>query len=447
MTDLEIQNKAALASLNISEKLHHTFGSSTAKHWVNCYGWASITSMLPQQEAGEAADTGTALHAGTLERYVKAKLHELETGEVLEVKYYDIPNWPKDGHLFAEHFWMTIWTRVLEQLLTGKRICIESKLMLFPDQDSGGTGDIVVYYHNDKAQVVCVVGDIKSGRVRVEPSGEQNKFLLAGAYLRAKEKGIEIDVFKSFIYQPSHSEVYTEHTFTKNQILTAIKKYQKAITESRKDNPKFKVGDHCEWCKAQGVCKAYHTHMKKDAAVVLSGSGFPIVETLAEEELVKINALSEDVTSYFKKVKEAIVSKFMHGTAGDYLKQNLKLVQGLGHRAWIDESKAIDTLETFGIRATETQIIGVPEAESRLKASSEVGMKPKDIYNVISSLTLRPKAAIRLVDINHKEPAMAIQPAGSLLSSVEEIPIKEIPRPEGASLAIQDGNSIAFNVI
>lgn len=396
-------------------KVHHLYGGSTAKYWSNCYGWAALVSTLPSQPAGQAAIKGTALHTGVLERKAIAEIEYLRTGKKTEVKYDDIPAWPLEGEELANQFWQAMWVNVLEEFLTGKVVYIEKKLMFSEEQDSGGTADVVVLYHNDKGKLVGVIGDLKTGYHRVEPSEEQLLFYLAALYLRFKEKsGKEVEEFKSFIYQPSHSEPYTEHTFSKATVMKAIKKYEKAILESKKPKPKFKTGDWCKWCRAQAVCKAYSDHLGKQMDLAVAESKLPAVEHLPDETLRNIFMYGDQIENYISSVRKHIIHRF---TVGEPI-EGLKVIAGVSKRRWKDEVTAEITLKDAGINPMTEKLLGITAVEAMLK---NTGLSKEQIAYTMSTITEKPAPAPKVVSADDPRPAIELSRENLLLGMDDEV--------------------------
>lgn len=395
------------------EKLHHLYGGSSAKYWSVCYGWAALTSQLPHTPAGAAADRGTALHEGILERKTRAEVDHRTKGTPIVLDYTNIEGWPDDGPQMAEEFWQAIWVNALEQFITGKQVYIEKKLMLSEEQDAGGTADLVILYYNDKAQLCGVIGDLKTGYHRVEPSEEQILFYLAALYLRVKEKGKEIDVFKGFIYQPSHTEPYTEHTFTKAAVLKAVTKYEKAIAESKKPKPKFKAGDHCKWCKAQPVCKEYSKYLSKQMDLAVIDTKLAEVEMLPDDTLRNIFLYGDKIEEYISAVRKHIISRFALGKPIE----GLKLVAGVSKRKWKDEMLAEESLKALGLEATTKKMMGITSVESMLK---NMGLDKKAVAEVMYPLTIKPDAPPKVTTLEDKREAITLDSGVNLLIGLDD---------------------------
>lgn len=391
------------------EKAHHIYGGSTAKFWSNCPAWAAEMARLPPQIAGPAALRGTALHTGA-EKYFQIWINHLLHGAPLNFEDYSkgIEGFPDDGHEIIEAYWKAVWKNVLEEILTGKQIYLERKLMLSEELDAGGTADVAVLHRDDKNLLWCTIGDLKTGFHRIDPDEEQLSFYLAAANERARSKGVPIDKFKAFVYQPTHSEPYSEHIFTKKKIESATKKYFKAIEESKKDKPKYKVGDHCKFCRAQATCKAYNAHINNQMDLeVVKRKELPPVESLPDETLVSLWKHGEEIETYISAVRKHIIQRFSEGRP----LEGLKIIAGVAKRRWASDEIAKEVLITHGIDPTVEKVIGITEAERKLKAS---GKSQLDINNIMYTITCKPPAPPKITDLSDKRPAIDVVPVNLL---------------------------------
>lgn len=407
------------------EKLHHLFGSSTAKIWSNCYGWAALTEQanqqridagLPPEAPGEAADIGTASHIAILERRFVSEIDHLRNGTPINTKYDDIPNIPEDVSEEAEEFTSTIMEELLEGIVTGKQIYIEKKLMYDESQDAGGTADLVAIYLNDKAEVVLAVADLKTGRVQVEADSEQNLFLLAAAFKKLENTKFKPSHFVSAIYQTTSTPKFKKHVFTKSDVAKAIKRYDKALVEAKKEKPKFKVGSWCEYCKVKARCKEFAKHVDEtmEMKVALAGK-LPQVEELDDEQLRKIFLFGDVVEDYLKAVRVHAMKRFTIGRPIP----GLKVVEGRSNRAWVNPEQAITVLEAHGLEASVKKIKGLGEIEKLLKAS---GKSKLEIAEIMASLTAKPPAKHKVTSVDDPRPEVIVNSAQLLdeLDKAEE---------------------------
>lgn len=401
-----------------SEKVHNLYGGSSADIWVNCSGWMSLVKDIPEEETTIHASRGTALHEGVLEVKTKTEIEHRVSGADLVFDYSKIENWPAEGPELANEFWDIIWENVLEQFITGKTIYIEKKLMLFPELDSGGTADFIVLYYSDKGKLVAVLGDCKFGKIRVEPDKEQLKFYLVALNKLVREQGKQIDEFRSFVYQPTHTEVFTEHKFTRNEIEKAEKKYETAIIESKKENPKFKVGDHCLYCKAQGRCTAYKKHLDKEMELMVIRNREEVslvpVETLSDEALMKISLFGEKITKYIKNVKKEVMLRFMNGkpVAG------LKVIEGRSNRVIKNKDHIIAEFAKLGANPLkEPELKGLKDLELALV---EAGQVKKEAAKIVDSFTEKPQGKPKITSIDDPKPDFLFTTAVSLLEEYDD---------------------------
>ena len=406
------------------DKEHHLYGGSSADQWTNCYGWASLIKNMPYEPAGKAADRGTALHKGVLEVKAAGEIKHLLDGSERSFDYSNIPDWPEEGPELAEDFWEKVWERVLEQFITGKTIYIEKKLMLFSELDCGGTGDFIVLYYNDKGKLVAVLGDCKFGKVRVEPDKEQLKFYLVALNKLVREKGKQIDEFKSFVYQPTHVEPFTEHTFTRSEIERAEAKYEKAIIESKKDKPKFKVGSWCEWCKVQGRCETYNKHLDKEMELMLIRNREEVslipAEALSDEMVSKIVLFGDKLTKYIANVKKEAFLRFMHRSPEENaeLRKHVKIVEGRSNRVIKDESHVISEFTKIGANAfKEPELKGLGALESELIS---IGYKKAEAKKYVDSFTEKPPGKPKITTVDDPKPDYQFTTAVSMLEEYDD---------------------------
>lgn len=405
----------------MSEKEHHLFGGSPARYWSNCYGWASIVQGLPQEPAGPAAERGTALHKGILEQRVQGELNKLLHGTPVVTDYASIPNWPDEGELLADEFWELLFEKALEGFVTGKQIYIERKLMFSVDLDCGGTGDIVILYYNDKGKLVAVVGDCKFGRIPVNADEEQLKFYLTALNKIAREKGKQIDVFKSFIYQPETFPNWKEATFTKSEIERAEAKYDKAIAESKKEKPKFKVGDWCEWCKARGRCDAYTRHLDREMELTvirnkdLNTVEFINVAETPSEILANIHKFKNKIKNLFTAVDKELILRIANGEKIE----GIKIVEGVTKRKFKDEDEVVSVIESHGVYPYKAAPLkGIGDMTKELMAVK--GIKKAEADKIINPLTIKPEGHPKITTSDDNAPDFIFTDPAKLLEGLDE---------------------------
>lgn len=402
----------------MTEKEHHLYGGSSVKYWSNCYGWASLIQALPVEPPGKAAKRGTALHTGVLEVKTQGEINKLLFGEEPNFLYDSISDWPEEGQELADEFWEFLWKEILEEFITGKTIYIEKKLMLFEDLDAGGTADFIALWYNDKGKLTAALGDCKFGRVKINPDDEQLKFYLAALSKLVRNKGKEIEEFISFVYQPESYGKFHKHKFTKSEIVKAEQKYEKAILESKKEKPKFKAGDWCEYCKARGNCPTYTKHVDKQMELMVLRTQetvqFAQVETLSDEIIAKVVLHGDKLVNQIEAIKKEAFIRMI----GGHKIPGLKFVATSGRRSLKDSAETVNGLIELGIEPYQQKLIGIGEAKKRIK---EVGsLKGKEIDKFLDSISEKSEPPPKITSADDPRPEIQIRNPSDLLIGLDE---------------------------
>jgi hypothetical protein len=349
--------------ISIEEKKHHRYGGSTSHIWVNCHGWASLVATLPDIPPSKAAERGTYIHA-LCESRVRMELDHLYKGTPRREQRDLEP----DVKEFVDNYWNTLWKEDLEEIVTGKQILLEKKLMLSEELDAGGTADVLIVQYDDKGELIIKIIDIKTGYHRVEPDSEQFIFysVCAMDMIEKKHPKLKVARAKCCVYQPTHEEPYTYHWFKRSQLEKARARYIKAINASRSPKPKFKVGEWCEWCKAKPVCTAFKKDISRKIEVDLEGMDaveLPTVTATTDEQIVKVIRYGRLVENFISQTRKHALWRFKQGNPV----KGLKVVEGTVKRRWIDDEAAMKELELLGLQEPwKKKVIGIGEAEKLL---------------------------------------------------------------------------------
>lgn len=107
----------------------------------------------------------------------------------------------------------------------------------------------------------------------------------------------------------------------------------------------FKSGSWCRFCRANGQCAAQadqQTSVFDDFADAVSTK---LTGLLSADQMADVLQKGELLVEWFNAVKEAALARLLQGIAIP----GYKLVEGRSVRAWSDQDKALETLETNGI--------------------------------------------------------------------------------------------------
>jgi len=268
---------------------------------------------------------------------------------------------------------------------------------------------------------VLIVGDLKTGYIKIPPDYEQLLFYLCAANKLLEQKGTKVEVFKTFVFQPDRvgndlifGNAYKEAKFTPAKVRTISKRIDKALVDLKKAKPKFKVGKWCTYCKVKAVCSTFNNDIEKRMDLVEVGDKpLPMVEGLDDQTIVKWLKYSDIIEDYIQSVRKYALGQLVSGREIE----GLKLVQGSSRRRWADEEDAARVLELSGVDPWSKKIIGIGEAEKILKV---LGKDKRVIAYLMERITEKPEGKLSVAVDEDSRPAIAVELPGSLLGSVEE---------------------------
>lgn len=207
-------------------EFHAPFGGSSCHVWIECPASAYLSAVV-ERSTNHAAERGTAMHdaadrvfrnlpvewknyAADEKALVEAYVAEVN---LIEADYRDYERW------------------------VGDSLC-------------GGTIDAVL----ESPKGLFVI-DLKTGKHDVNPVGNKQLMFYASAYLgfMAPIRPIHLG-----IYQPSISAQIRWWEPTVDEMLHLTRRIKKAAASNE-----FVVGNHCQQCKAFGVCWKVKSSMGK----------------------------------------------------------------------------------------------------------------------------------------------------------------------------------------
>jgi hypothetical protein len=387
--------------------IHHTLGPSSAERWLACPG-SVIGPDLPQREAGDAADEGTACH----------KLLEicLSTGvdpALLKGSIVTVPKWPVTDEMIGA-------VRLFLDSLRG--ICLEHGVTCTPEtvvaeqymvdetlpgtdkhgnRWHGGTCDVIV-----RANGVQVVGDLKYGRKPVHASSKQ---LTCYQVLALKQTTVSVHKCVQFIVQPrsNNGEVVSVHVpsieeirSTESRVLESVQRLNETKNLPASPLEMLETGSHCKYCPRQVDCPA----QLKDLTDILAASELGIVsqEEAGLDRLVYWLDKQEQIEGFFKLVYQKLLSYAEMGVTVP----GKKLVTKMTNRFLIGtenlEQFLADLQQICGIpmeEAMEEKVKGITALEAIIKARHQERAARKEALLAFDArFTDRKIAGVRLVD-------------------------------------------------
>nr|UVM87335.1 MAG: protein of unknown function DUF2800 [Bacteriophage sp.]UVN10467.1 MAG: protein of unknown function DUF2800 [Bacteriophage sp.]UVX44241.1 MAG: protein of unknown function (DUF2800) [Bacteriophage sp.]UVX52818.1 MAG: protein of unknown function (DUF2800) [Bacteriophage sp.]UVX80974.1 MAG: Protein of unknown function (DUF2800) [Bacteriophage sp.] len=361
--------------------VHALLSPSGAKKWLSCAASLACEKDIPNT-SGKAAVLGTAMHSiseyhlnayirGTalpLEREVGAYVLDegrgqikalispmkgavLITADMIEQvrKYTDYCKAIIDVATYAKLEMRVNLTEVLHQGYEGV--------------ETFGTADLVAVQElaNTDGHML-VIGDLKTGRHRVEAKENKQLMLYAlGVYRRLKRR-YNITVVRLVIFQPyaggaSEWDISVEGLelfakFAQKRALLALDAYSRGKKNLKASDFKPSV-DGCQWCRFSEQCAA---RTKTVNAVLAEELEDDFALELTPEQLVAEYEKLPLLRQHIDKVEKAMAAALHSGKKVP----GYKLVEGRpGNRAWKDAEKVT---ELYGDKLTKEVLMTPTEA-------------------------------------------------------------------------------------
>ncbi|WEU68230.1 hypothetical protein [Salmonella phage ZCSE7] len=361
--------------------VHSLLSPSGAKKWLACAASLACEKDIPNT-SGKAAVLGTAMHTlaeihlnqyikGTelpLERDVGAYVLEegkgavkalikpmkgavLVTDDMVEQvrKYTDYCKAVIDTATYAKLEMRVNLTEVLHPGYEGV--------------ETFGTADIVaVQGLANTDEHMLIIGDLKTGRHRVEAKENKQLMLYAlGVYRRLKRR-YNITVVRLVIFQPYAGgasewdisveglELFTK--FAQKRALLALDAYSRGKKNLKASDFRPSV-DGCQWCRFSEQCAARTKTVNSVLAEELEDD---FALELTPEQLVAEYEKLPLLRQHIDKVEKAMAAALHSGKKVP----GYKLVEGkMGNRAWKDAEKVA---ELYGDKLTKEVLMTPTEA-------------------------------------------------------------------------------------
>lgn len=361
--------------------VHALLSPSGAKKWLSCAASLACEKDIPNT-SGKAAVTGTACHTIAemhLNQYIKGTALPLER----EVGAYVLDE--GKGQIKALISPMKgavlITADMIEQVRKYTDYCkavidvatyakLEMRVNLtevlhpgYEGVETFGTADLVAVQElANTDEHMLIIGDLKTGRHRVEAKENKQLMLYAlGVYRRLKRR-YNITVVRLAIFQPyaggaSEWDISVEGLelfakFAQKRALLALDAYFRGKKNLKASDFKPSV-DGCQWCRFSEQCAA----RTKTANAVLTEEleeGFAL--ELTPEKLVAEYEKLPLLRQHIDKVEKAMAAALHSGKKVP----GYKLVEGRqGNRAWKDAEKVA---ELYGDKLTKEVLMTPTEA-------------------------------------------------------------------------------------
>ena len=361
--------------------VHALLSPSGAKKWLTCPASLACEKDIPNT-SGKAAVLGTAMHTIAemhLNQYIKGAALPLER----EVGAYVLDEGkgqikalisPMKGAVLITADMIeqvrkyTDYCKAIIDVATYAKLEMRVNLteVLHPGYEgveTFGTADLVAVQElANTDEHMLIIGDLKTGRHRVEAKENKQLMLYAlGVYRRLKRR-YNITVVRLVIFQPyaggaAEWDISVEGLelfakFAQKRALLALDAYFRGKKNLKASDFRPSV-DGCQWCRFSEQCAA---RTKTVNSVLAEGLEDDFVLEMTPEQLVVEYEKLPLLRQHIDKVEKAMAAALHSGKKVP----GYKLVEGkMGNRAWKDAEKVT---ELYGDKLTKEVLMTPTEA-------------------------------------------------------------------------------------
>lgn len=363
---------------------HSKLGASSSSRWLACP--ASVKMQEGEKDsAGQAAAKGTAYHA-LGEKCLKRDKHPREYAG------YTIEGFEVDQDMIScvgEYF-----DYVMDLAHSCDDLMVEQRLSYTNWVPNGfGTADAIVIENG-----VAHVCDLKTGNIAVSAVENSQGQLYALGVMQEYEWLHDIDLFIVHIIQPTTNN-YSEWSIKRDDLLKFGEYAKTRAALAEQPEPPFgPSAKACQWCKAQGSCKALAEHnLKVIGADFDSLDDVDLIDTckLDSDQIAQILPHADLITGWLKAMQDKALDLALFGSMPGY-----KAVAGRSIRKWGDEEAAENFLR-------KTRKLKVDQAYTKKLISptqAEKLLGKKD--DKLKSLIVKPVGKPTLAPESDKRPAL-----------------------------------------
>ena len=371
---------------------HALLSPSSAHRWLNCPLAPRLEATLPEKPS-EYAKEGTIAHSVC---EVSAKLH---FKSIKKTEYNKVIKKLKTDTLWDDEMLRTAETYV-EHLSENAMHFEHEPYVAFEVRvdiadyvpDAFGKCDCIMFGGD-----TLIITDYKHGKgVPVSPEENPQLMLYALGALKLYKPlfGGAIKKVAIVIDQPRLNS-YEMWTCATEELLAWGESIKPKAQAAFMGFGEYQAGDWCRFCRANGICKA-QAEQQTSAFDDFAGAVGNPQAILTPEEISAVLERGKNLAEWFKTVQEKALEMMLNG---DKI-PGYKVVEGRSQRAWTDQDKALEKLQSSGI---ERAVIydSVPKTLAQLEKL--LGKAKFD--ELVSEFVFKPqgKPTLALADDPRKE--------------------------------------------
>lgn len=426
-----------------SNSSHALLSPSGSKKWLGCAASLAVEKDIPNP-SNPAAAAGTAMH-NIAERILNMRLissyktmrpasdyigeHVMPDGEIVSK--------PKKGSVTINDDMagqIQKYLDYIEPLFSSAELLrFEMRINLSRvfrlaspvyDQDGNvvkdrvaplqtfGTGDLVAIVRRSNGTYMLIVGDLKTGRHRVEAKENSQAMIYALGLLRVYASVYDISLVRLVIFQPycgGASEWDTTPAELEEFEDYAVKRAEKAIACVIKGKKNLKASDFtpsagaCQWCRFNDKCNARTKATAEMMNADLSNEDPTAGAEMTPAQLAKAYDQLPAMRQHIANIEKAVYGGLMQGKKIP----GLKLVEGKeGARSWVDDIAAEALVEILVKEGVKPAVAARLVRKSVLLSPTEVEkVVPANAYDAFGKFITRKAGSpsVARADDNRKE--------------------------------------------
>jgi hypothetical protein len=373
-------------------RAHAYLSASGSERWMNCTPSAAFESQF-EKKSSTYADEGTLAH-----EFAEIQL-QVALGHITKVAgEIDFEKLRKHDLYYADMEnevaeYVNVCLEIYNNLKTQSgwaQAKTEHKVSL-NDYIKEGFGTIDFSAFNDN---VLHIADLKFGKGVIVSAHENSQLkLYALGALRWARLYTNVEIVKMTICMP-RLEIVSTYEVTADELITwGEKDVREKATLAFEGKGEFNPGHWCKWCAGKARCKAIAevklSEAKADFAMhpeKVSPPTLHVLNTLSDDEMVKIYAAKKQIEDWLESVKAYMVEQAeVHGK----IWPGYKLVDGIGRRGWTSEEDAAKVLKKQGLKVADIyvkKLVGIGVAEKLIG---------KDRFNEVAKAVIVKKFAAK----------------------------------------------------
>lgn len=325
--------------------LHSNIGPSSASRWTACPGSVALCADIPNPPSKYAAE-GTAAHTlgeQLLNKQLDKKQLYRMVGQTVMVEGFEIEITEEMAEAVSLYY-DTIRNDAEALRAAGNSLIgleVEKRLVARSiDEHLFGTTDAVLYAGPE----VLKVYDFKYGKgVPVEVTGNKQMMIYGiaamGHWPNATRKEVELVIIQP--RAPHADGPVRRWVVSVESLRRTAAELKTAVAATREPNAPLVAGSHCRWCAAKTECPTIYEGVQKAAAAdfsvapseEVSGVVASPAANMPMDRMLKVLEWKETVQRLFEDIEAKIKAELEAGREVP----GYKLVEGEGHRKWIDE--------------------------------------------------------------------------------------------------------------